>query len=41
MEEFEYKYKGQMDEVADRIDGMAVFARGRWFSSWMECLDFS
>ena len=40
-EAFEDKWKGQLNEVADQIYGMDVFVGGRWFSSQMECVDFS
>ena len=30
-----------MIEVADRINGMAVFSGGIWFRSQMECVDFA
>ena len=36
----EDKCEGQLNEVAARIDGMAVIAVGRWFLSRMECVDF-
>ena len=31
----EDKWEGQLNKVAARIDGMGVFAGGRWFRSWM------
>ena len=37
---FKEKWEGKLNEVASRIDGMAVFAGGRWFRSRMECVDF-
>ena len=37
---FEDKWDGKMNEVADGIDGVAVFARRRWFWLRMECVDF-
>ena len=35
MESFEYKWKGQLKEVADRIDGVELLAGGRWFGLLM------
>ena len=35
------KLEGQLNEVAARIDGMDVFAGGRWFRSRMECVEFA
>ena len=32
---FKDKWEGQLNEVADRIDGVALFAGGRWFWSRM------
>ena len=38
---FEDKWDGKMNEVADGIDGVAVFSRRRWFWSRMECVNFA
>ena len=40
LEASEDKWQEQLNEVADRIDGMAVFAGGRWFRLRIECVDF-
>ena len=37
----EDKWKGQLNEVAVRINEMDVFAGGRWLRSRMECVDFA
>ena len=41
MEAFKDKFKVQLNKVSDRIDGMVIFAGGRWFRLHMECVDFA
>ena len=41
LEQLERKWYSQLREVAERIDGMAVFAGGRWLRYQMECVEFS
>ena len=37
----EDKWERQINEVAARIDGMDMFAGGRWFRSRMEYVEFA
>ena len=36
----DYKWEGQLNEVADRIDGMSIFAGRGWFWSQLEFVCF-
>ena len=38
---FKDKWEGKLNEVADQIDGMYMFAGGRWFRSRMEYVEFA
>ena len=38
---FKDKWEGKLNEVADQIDGMYMFAGGRWFRLRMECVEFA
>ena len=41
LDAFTEKWKVQLNKVTAWIDGMAVFALGRWFRLRMECVDFA